>query len=55
MPGFDLHTHSTCSDGTSPPEQVVQLAAKRELAGIALTDHDTTAGLERARAAVEAD
>jgi predicted metal-dependent phosphoesterase TrpH len=51
MPGFDLHTHSTCSDGTCTPEQVVAMARERDLAGIALTDHDTTAGLERARAA----
>jgi predicted metal-dependent phosphoesterase TrpH len=51
MPGFDLHTHSTFSDGTLDPEQVVELAAGRDLTGIALTDHDTTAGVERARAA----
>jgi 3',5'-nucleoside bisphosphate phosphatase len=53
MPGFDLHTHSDCSDGTSPPEQVVELARQRQLAGIALTDHDTTAGVDRARAAAQ--
>ena len=51
MPGFDLHTHSTFSDGTLEPEQVVELAATRDLAGIALTDHDTTEGVERARKA----
>jgi predicted metal-dependent phosphoesterase TrpH len=51
MAGFDLHTHSTFSDGTLEPEEVVALAAERDLAGIALTDHDTTAGVERARAA----
>jgi 3',5'-nucleoside bisphosphate phosphatase len=51
MPGFDLHTHSTFSDGTLDPEQVVELATGRDLAGIALTDHDTTAGVERARKA----
>ena len=49
MPGFDLHTHSTFSDGTLQPEQVVELATTRDLAGIALTDHDTTEGVERAR------
>jgi 3',5'-nucleoside bisphosphate phosphatase len=54
MPGFDLHTHSTFSDGTLDPEQVVELAAGRDLAGIALTDHDTTAGVERARKAATA-
>jgi 3',5'-nucleoside bisphosphate phosphatase len=51
MPGFDLHTHSTFSDGTLEPEQVVELAAGRDLTGIALTDHDTTEGVERARRA----
>jgi predicted metal-dependent phosphoesterase TrpH len=51
MPGFDLHTHSTFSDGTLEPEQVVALAGTRDLTGIALTDHDNTGGVERARAA----
>ena len=51
MPGFDLHTHSTRSDGTLSPTEVVALASERDLSGIALTDHDTTAGLEEARSA----
>jgi len=50
MPGFDLHTHSTFSDGTLAPEQVVELAGTRELTGIALTDHDTGNGLKEAAA-----
>jgi predicted metal-dependent phosphoesterase TrpH len=54
MPGFDLHTHSTFSDGTLDPEGVVGLAATRDLTGIALTDHDTTEGVERARRAATA-
>jgi 3',5'-nucleoside bisphosphate phosphatase len=54
MPGFDLHTHSTFSDGTLEPEQVVELAAGRDLTGIALTDHDTTDGVERAKEAATA-
>jgi predicted metal-dependent phosphoesterase TrpH len=54
MSGYDLHTHSTFSDGTLEPEAVVELAASRDLAGIALTDHDTTGGVERARAAARA-
>jgi predicted metal-dependent phosphoesterase TrpH len=54
MSGFDLHTHSTYSDGTLEPEEVVELAATRDLAGIALTDHDTTDGVERARKAARA-
>jgi len=51
MSGFDLHTHSTRSDGTLAPREVVELAASRDLAGIALTDHDTTDGLPEAREA----
>jgi 3',5'-nucleoside bisphosphate phosphatase len=51
MPGFDLHTHSTFSDGTLEPERVVELATTRDLTGIALTDHDNTGGVERARSA----
>lgn len=51
---YDLHTHSTASDGTLPPREVVALAAERGLAGIALTDHDTTAGLAEAMGMAEA-
>jgi hypothetical protein len=51
MPGFDLHTHSTRSDGTLTPREVVELARSRDLDGIALTDHDTTDGLPEAREA----
>jgi len=54
MAGFDLHTHSTYSDGTLDPEEVVELASSRDLAGIALTDHDTTDGVDRARKAAQA-
>ena len=48
MPGYDLHSHSNRSDGTLPPAEVMELAAKRDLAGVALTDHDTFDGLEEA-------
>jgi predicted metal-dependent phosphoesterase TrpH len=41
---FDLHTHSTVSDGTQPPGGVVAEAALAGLTGLALTDHDSTAG-----------
>src|SRR5688572_30953892 len=51
MPGYDLHTHSDRSDGTLPPAEVMVLAAQRDLAGVALTDHDTFDGLEEAAAA----
>lgn len=42
----DLQTHSTCSDGTLTPRQLVQRASEKDLAALALTDHDTVAGLE---------
>ncbi len=45
---IDLHTHSTCSDGTFSPEEVVAEAAKAGLSAIALTDHDTLKGLPKA-------
>lgn len=41
---IDLHTHSTASDGTQPPEAVVAEAARAGLDVVALTDHDTYAG-----------
>lgn len=50
IPGWDLHTHTTASDGTVSPGELVRLAQKNGLAGIAITDHETTAALEEARA-----
>lgn len=50
----DLHTHSTASDGTRSPAEVVALADEAGLAALALTDHDTTSGLAEARAAAVA-
>jgi predicted metal-dependent phosphoesterase TrpH len=41
---FELHCHSTCSDGTESPEAVAARAAGRGVAVFALTDHDTCAG-----------
>lgn len=41
---IDLHTHSTASDGTQPPADLVADAARAGLTTVALTDHDTTAG-----------
>jgi predicted metal-dependent phosphoesterase TrpH len=41
----DLHAHSTASDGSRPPREVVRAAHALGLAAIALTDHDTVAGL----------
>jgi predicted metal-dependent phosphoesterase TrpH len=40
----DLHCHSTASDGTLPPREVVRLAKESNLSALALTDHDTIAG-----------
>ena len=51
---IDLHTHSTCSDGTLAPAALVALAATRQVQLLALTDHDTTAGCAEARAACAA-
>ena len=45
---IDLHTHSTASDGTEPPAEVVAQAARAGLDVVALTDHDTTAGWAQA-------
>lgn len=48
---IDLHTHSHYSDGTLPPAELVARAAARSVQVLALTDHDTTAGLPEAREA----
>ena len=45
---IDLHTHSTASDGSFSPSALIAEAAKRGLSAIALTDHDTTGGLNDA-------
>ncbi|MGI6011335.1 MAG: PHP domain-containing protein [Ruminococcus sp.] len=50
---IDLHVHSNCSDGTMPPEEVVQYAAKKKLSAIALTDHDTIKGIPAAKSEAE--
>lgn len=44
----DLHTHSTASDGITPPEQVVTAAKEAGVRAIALTDHDTVDGVAAA-------
>src|SRR5215510_7752353 len=48
---IDLHCHSTASDGTLAPAKVAQLAKDSALTALALTDHDTVAGVEEAAAA----
>ena len=49
---IDLHTHSSQSDGTDSPAELVAKAAAAGLDAIALTDHDTTAGWDEAAAAL---
>lgn len=44
----DLHVHSNKSDGTCSPSELVDLAIQKGLSAFALTDHDTTAGLDEA-------
>ncbi len=48
MDTVDLHTHSSYSDGSLTPGQIVELAKKIGLRGVAVTDHDTTAGVAEA-------
>jgi 3',5'-nucleoside bisphosphate phosphatase len=48
----DLHCHSSASDGTRPPADVVARAAAAGLSALALTDHDTIAGIAEAAAAL---
>lgn len=50
----DLHTHSTASDGTLAPADLVERAARAGVGVLALTDHDTTDGMREARLEAEA-
>lgn len=49
-PQADLHTHTTCSDGTLSPEALVDAAKAAGLAAVAITDHDTVAGIAAGQA-----
>ena len=51
MDNFDLHNHSTASDGLLSPTRLVELGASNGADAMALTDHDTVDGLEEAAAA----
>lgn len=53
MSFIDLHVHSTASDGTLTPSEVVHEAKKQQLSAMALTDHDTVAGVREALLAAE--
>lgn len=50
---FDLHTHSTASDGLLSPRELCAKARAEGISAIALTDHDTVAGLMEGRAAAQ--
>jgi predicted metal-dependent phosphoesterase TrpH len=52
-PAFDLQSHSTYSDGALPPAEVVAIAAAAGVELVALSDHDTVAGVPEAIAAAE--
>jgi predicted metal-dependent phosphoesterase TrpH len=52
-PMIDLHTHSSASDGSLRPAALIAAAAEQGITALALTDHDTLAGLEEAREAAE--
>lgn len=54
MPLYDLHTHSTASDGIYTPTRLVHAAAAAGIGVLALSDHDTTAGLAEAGTAAQA-
>ncbi|AIQ51309.1 PHP domain-containing protein [Paenibacillus sp. FSL R7-0331] len=48
MNTIDLHIHTTCSDGSLTPAEMVALAAGKKLQVIAITDHNTVSGIEEA-------
>ena len=50
---FDLHLHSSCSDGSDTPTEVVRAAAARGITMLALTDHDNVSGVPEAMAEAE--
>ena len=45
---IDLHTHTTFSDGTFTPAEMVRLALQRGLTAISISDHDSTEGVSEA-------
>ena len=50
MKYIDLHMHSTCSDGSYTPKELVRAAREKGLSDISLTDHDSIDGLNEAEA-----
>ena len=50
---IDLHVHTTASDGQYTPTQIIEKASEKNIKVIAITDHDTYAGVDEAMAAGE--
>src|SRR6266581_2608677 len=50
---IDLHTHTTYSDGSATPEELIALANAKRARAVAVTDHDTVAAISQARSAAE--
>jgi hypothetical protein len=48
QPSIDLHIHSTASDGTLSPADIIALALRLRLGAISITDHDSIAGCREA-------
>lgn len=55
MKTIDLHTHTTASDGTYTPEELVDYALIKKLSAIAITDHDTVYGISKARSHINSN
>ena len=53
MKQVDLHVHSTYSDGTNTPAELIAIASSKNLSAIALTDHDTLDGIPDALKAAD--
>ncbi|HKY02475.1 MAG TPA: PHP domain-containing protein, partial [Burkholderiales bacterium] len=53
LPNYDLHCHSTSSDGLLSPAALVRRAAEKGVDVLALTDHDNLAGIAEAKATAE--
>ena len=50
---IDLHIHTTASDGQYSPTELIQKAASKKITTLAITDHDTVAGLEEGKLAAK--
>jgi hypothetical protein len=52
---FDLHVHSNCSDGRDDVRTILRAAARRDLDGLSITDHDTLRGSQQAMKIIRED